>query len=393
MAVDQQGRALFSEIVRAMASDTEVIEAVVAAARSDSPAVASLPIAENRRHIAVMVTAGLSAFADRESPRREDFAAAAQLGADRAAQGIELTELLRGVHAGRSRAIAITMERSRASGVPADLLLDVMLDFERYAGALERHVVSGYHAAELQLSRTARDTRTQWLRRLLLEEVPPEELRQTGLPLHRRYFCLVSDITDPGQAQTVERRLACPDGVFGLIEGRLTGLITRLPAPEEVTGKELVVIAPAVSLREIPEVYSTCCAALAAAGARRGLHNLSDLAVETALATQPVLAGILGRELLGVLDPADRYHRQLVSTALAYLDTGRRLDQTAAALHLHANTVRYRLSRLATMTGWSPDRATPGQPVPLQAARDWWALKTWLTNSPTARSADGRSGR
>ncbi|WP_020388275.1 PucR family transcriptional regulator [Kribbella catacumbae] len=377
MAVDQQGRALFGEIVRSMATDAEVVDAVVAAARSDSPAVAGLPIAENRRHIAVMVVAGLTAFADREGPGREDFAAAAQLGADRAAQGIGLTELLRGVHAGRSRAIAITMERSRASGVPADLLLDVMLDFERYAGALERHVVSGYHAAELQLSRTARDTRTQLLRRLLLEELPLEGLSRAGLPPNRTYFCLVSDITDPGQAQAVERRLACPDGVFGLVEGKLTGLMTRLPARDQVTSDELVVVAPAVPLREIPKVYSTCCAALAAAGARHGLYHLSDLAVETALATQPVLATILAQELLGVLDPIDRYHRQLVTTAVAYLDTGRRLDQTATALHLHANTVRYRLSRLTALTGWSPDRPNH----PLQTARDWWALTTWLKTS------------
>jgi len=380
MAVDEQGRALFSEIVRTMASDPGVVEAVVTAARSDSPAVASLPIAENRRHIAVIVAAALTAFADREGPRHEDFAAAAQLGADRAAQGIGLTELLQGVHAGRSRTIAITMERSRALGVPADLLLEVMLDFERYVGALERHVVSGYHAAELELSRTARDTRTQLLRRLLLEELPHEEVGRIGLAANRTYFCLVSDVTDPAQAQAVERRIACPDGVFGLVEGRLTGLVPRLPAPGQITTDELVVVAPAVPLREIPTVYPTCCAALAAATGRHGLQHLSDLAVETALATQPVLAGILARELFGVLDPADRYHRQLVSTALAYLTAGRRLDQTAAALHLHANTVRYRLSRLTAMTGWSPDQPRPGHPAGLKAARDWWALTTWLSS-------------
>ncbi|MFI5707585.1 PucR family transcriptional regulator [Kribbella sp. NPDC051620] len=375
MAIDQQGRALFTEIVRTMATDAEVIEAVVEAARRDSPAVAGLPIAENRRHIALMVTAGLTAFADRDSPRSEDFAAAVQLGADRAAQGIGLTELLRGVHAGRSRAIALTMERSRASGVPAGLLVDVMLDFERYAGELERHVVSGYHAAELRLSRTPR---IQLLRRLFLEDVPLEELGRAGLSLDRVYRCVVSDVADPGQAQAVERRLACPDGLFGLVEGKLAGLVTRSPSADQVTARELVVVAPPTPLREIPKVYSTARAALVAAGDRRGLHNLSDLAVETALATQPVLATILAQELLGVLDPADRYHRQLVSTALAYLDTGRRLDQTAAALHLHPNTVRYRLSRLTALTGWSADGSHPG---PLQAARDWWALRTWLTTS------------
>ncbi|MFC0627397.1 PucR family transcriptional regulator [Kribbella deserti] len=374
-------RARFSAVVREMAADPAVIEAVVEAARGDSPEVASLPIAENRRHIAVMVAAGLAAFDDSTGPGVEDFAAAARLGTDRAAQGIPLTELLRGVHAGRSRAIAIAVERSRAAGVPSGVLLDVLLEFERYAGALERHVVSGYHTAELQLARTVRDVRSQVLRRLLLgqePEVSPDELGRVHLDPRRSFYCLRSDVTDPVQAQTLERRFADVGGVFGLVEGKLAGLMPRRPGKKLVTADELVVVAPAAPLREIPALYETCGHALSAANAsdRRGLHQLQDLAVETALATQPALAAILTRDLLGSLDPADAFHRQLAQTAKAYLDADRRLDRTAAALHLHPNTVRYRLSRLTALTGWSLD--APSESV-LHTLRDWWALQNWLS--------------
>lgn len=377
-------RAQFSDVVRAMATDPDVIEAVVEAARNDSPEVASLPIAENRRHIAVMVAAGLAAFDDSDGPGVEDFAAAARLGTDRAAQGIPLTELLKGVHAGRSRVIAIAVERSRAIGVPSDVLLDVLLDFERYAGALERHVVSGYHTAELQLARTKRDIRAQVLRKLLLGEgedqqieVSDEELSRVNLSRRRSYFCLRSDVADPVQSEAIERRLADAGGVFGLVEGKLAGLIPRLPGKKLITADELVVAAPAAPLKEIPALYAMAGNALATAraGGRHGLHQLADLAVETALATQPDLAAILARDLLGALDPGDAFHRQLVQTAKAYLDTDRRLDRTAAALHLHPNTVRYRLSRLTALTGWSPDTTSSGT---LHTMRDWWALHTWL---------------
>ncbi len=104
-----------------------------------------------------------------------------------------------------------------------------------------------------------------------------------------------------------------------------------------------------------------------------------ELAGEIALAAQPVLAELLGDTLLGALDPGDEFHRELAATALAYLDHGRRLDQTATALHVHPNTVRYRLHRLEAITGMSPTLAEPGArwSVP-QTVRWWWALRTWL---------------
>jgi hypothetical protein len=87
-----------------------------------------------------------------------------------------------------------------------------------------------------------------------------------------------------------------------------------------------------------------------------------------------MLAGFLSSGLLGALDPADDFHRGLVATALAYLDHGQRLDLTAGALHLHPNTVRYRLRRLQDLTGFG----TPAEGLPvLETIRWWWALRAW----------------
>jgi DNA-binding PucR family transcriptional regulator len=62
-----------------------------------------------------------------------------------------------------------------------------------------------------------------------------------------------------------------------------------------------------------------------------------------------------------------------VTTALSFLDRGQRLDRTATALHLHPNTVRYRLRRLHELTGFND---TGGSPV-TETVRWWWALRTW----------------
>jgi DNA-binding PucR family transcriptional regulator len=50
----------------------------------------------------------------------------------------------------------------------------------------------------------------------------------------------------------------------------------------------------------------------------------------------------------------------LLETLGAYLSEGRSLEATARLLFVHPNTVRYRLRRIATITGWDPTDAREG---------------------------------
>jgi hypothetical protein len=508
-------RDTLAAILRAMITDPAVLTEVATAART-SPEVARLPIAENLRHIQVLLASGLAGFERPDVPDApdtpdvpEDDPTATRLGADRAEQGVPLTALLRGVHAGRIRALQIGVERGRAAGVPDAVLLDALLLFDRHAGAMERQVIAGYHAAELERARTSRDERTQVLRRLLHAEPGPapgpEELRRAGLRPEAAYRCVLADVADPVRARALERRLTAPDAVFGLVDGRFAGLLpesagtppthprapgagsgpaggtdkparptqrsqptrptqperpteprepagstnpvapenpthptraadspspTRLTNPAHPTDStsssadsthptdatdptdptDLVIIGPAVSLAALPDTHRLCADALEAARAAgaTGPHLLTDLAAETALAARPDLAATLAGELLGRLDPADAFHRELARTALTFLDLGHRLDLTAAALHLHPNTVRYRLAKLSRLA--SPPPATrpartprpapapapaqpPTAPSPAQEWDDprllptlrwWWALRTWLATATPA---------
>jgi hypothetical protein len=371
-------------LLRDMAGDRRVVEELVDAARSCSAELARLPAEENRRHIAVLLAAGLAAFERLADPSAHDFAEATRLGADRAAQGVPLAALLRGVQAGRTRAFEIAIHRGRGAGIADEVLLEAALELDRYAGALERHVIDGYHAAELELARSRRDEGTGLLRRLLLGEpagARPEELARFRLQADCRYHCLVSDVSDPVRARALEQRWSACGGLFGTVEGRLAGLTPRPPSAGTVDPSVLVIVAPAAPLGQAGGGYALCVTALqgAARFGRRGLHDVVDVAGETALTLQPRLAGLLSDALLGPLKPADEFHRELASTALAYLDHGQRLDRTALALHVHPNTVRYRLRRLQEITGMPP---VPGDAeerlTVLQTLRWWWALHTWL---------------
>jgi hypothetical protein len=375
-------------LLRDMAADPRIVDALVDAARAAAPEVARLPAAENRRHIADLLGVGLAAFERSTDPGSQDFASATRLGADRAAQGVPLGALLRGVQACRTLVFEIAIERGRAAGITYEVLLAGALELDRYVNALERHVIDGYHAAETELARTRRDAGTDLLRRLLLgrsTETPVDELARFGLNPAARYHCVVGAATDADLARRVEHRWSGCGGLFGTVEGRVAALMPRPPAADTVDAGLLVVVAPAAPLVRIGPVYRLCVEAWRAGHGfgRRGLYTVADLAGEVALAGQARLAELLSDALLGGLRPADEFHRELASTALAYLDHGQRLDQTAAALHVHPNTVRYRLRRLQDLTGMPSIPAENGTRLTvLQTLRWWWALHTWLDAPP-----------
>ncbi|MBB4678631.1 PucR family transcriptional regulator [Crossiella cryophila] len=380
-------------ILRALAvvaADDRVVARVTSAARAHSPEVARLPEAENRRHIATLLAEGIAHLERGDAHEEGEFTAAQALGADRAAQGVSIGGLLRGVHAGRTELIRASVELARATAADDATILDFIVDLDRYVGAVERHIISGYHTAELQLSRTARDLNTQVLRRLLVPDgdfPDAAELGRAGLRPAEHYHCVVSEVTDPGRARALEARLQPFGGVYGLVEGRLAGLAQQPPSAAE-EDEVLLVAAPATALTGLREVYPMCVRALAVAARSgvRGVHRLTDLAGETALAAYPALAQTLAAELMRPLDEKSGFHQEIAATALCYLDHGRRLTATATALHIHANTVRYRLDRLAELTEIDLSETSPtGRSNVLTTLHTWWALRTWLAGATAGR--------
>ncbi|MEU7922251.1 helix-turn-helix domain-containing protein [Micromonospora zamorensis] len=357
----------FGALLRDLAADAAVVDEVARAARANSPEVARLPAGEVRRQVVLLLASGLGALERHEDPAGRDFTEARRLGADRAAQGISVAGLLGSVQAGRDRAVELVVRHGRAAGIADEVLLEGLLTIGRYAAAVERAVVAGHRAAERELIGTGAAGRARLLRRLLLggpTGTSSAELTRFGLRPDGRYHCLVGTAPDPARTHALHRQLIRHGGLLGTVEDRLAGLLPRCPGT--VPADLLVLVAPAQPLERT-----------AARRRLRGLRRVTDLAGETALAAQPALAELLRGALLGALDPADEFHRELATTALAWLDHGQRLDQTAAALHVHPNTVRYRLRRLREVTGGPPVEEGARSTVP-EIIHWWWALRSWL---------------
>jgi hypothetical protein len=360
---------MFRDLLMSGGDDRSLLEATVAAARSGSPPVGALPEEEVRRHVQAMVRAALTALEHGGEIGEQDLAAAGRLGADRARQGVPVAALLDGFQAGRSQVIRLVIERGRAAGLPADDLLEGMTRIDAITTQLEHRMVHAHRITELETARTTRDSAVQRLRQLLHGE-------PAGSPLDpgRAYHCVVSEVSDPAMAQRLEPGLA-GSGLCGLVDGRLAALVTRPPALPD--GAPLLVMSPAAPPAALPQLYGLCRRALQAAETegRTGLCRLTDLALVTATAAEPELGRLLAADLLGALDPGEVFHHELVATALAYLDHRGRIEPTAAALHVHPNTVKYRVRRLQELTGHP--LSGPGGGAVTGTAQWWWALRIW----------------
>jgi PucR C-terminal helix-turn-helix domain len=375
---DPAGRAAIEGIIGRMRCDPAVLDSVVDAAREKSPPVAALPVREVRRHIAALLDSVAGAFAD---PRGlgEGAGVAGALAVERATQGVPLAALLDGFQAGRVHVLLKLTEQARAAGVPTDALIDALVELDSYTNELQNRIIHAYRSAELSFARTGYAVRVQALRDLL-HGAEGACAADAGLDQQQRYHCLIADVTDPRQAPRIEAALAPAGGMAGFVDGYLCCLATRLDRAERVADIA-VVASPPVLPGELPAAYRVCRAALASARLRglRGLHLVTQLAAVIAVDAHPELGAMLAGQLLARLDTAKEFHRLLAKTALTYLDQGCHADATAAALHVHPNTVKHRLRRFAELTGFGA-AGRPAEPA-AQALRWWWSLDAWLRNA------------
>jgi PucR C-terminal helix-turn-helix domain len=253
----------------------------------------------------------------------------------------------------------------------ATLISEVLSDVER------EHAVS--------IARRDATHRADFLRDLASGRITAERLGAEagayGLDLAQPYVAVRADVSDDAAASALEAKIrqsgaTSEHRVFQtVVDGRLFAVAPQAPkAPEDVT---LAVGAPML-LQDVHRSFAEAEAALATASAFgvTGLVELTALGPLALATAAGSLAARLEREHFGELDELGRPGKEIEHTMLTLLDLDHNVDATAARLHLHRNTVRYRVTRFRNLTGL--DLRRTGDLVTA-----WWLLK-WRQARPTA---------
>jgi hypothetical protein len=258
------------------------------------------------------------------------------------------------------RRVSAAARRQGADAEQLGLLAEAIF---AYIDELSADSVEGYAQAQRE-QEGERQRRRRELLALLLRDPPADEAevraaaQAAGWRLPRTAAPLA--VAEAGLAR-VGRRLPA-DALVGSVEGVGCALVSGAAGPSRMAELEraaehtTAALGPTVSRAELPGAWSLASAALRAAetGAIEGsgLIRAEDHLTELLLFESAGLTGRLAERRLAPLDeltPAAR--ARMEETALAFVQHGGNAAAMARALHLHPQTIRYRLTRLRELFG------------------------------------------
>lgn len=320
-----------------------------------------------------------------------DEAAAADLvasAANRAAEGSPIEHLLQDYVTGTAAMWRVIAESTRPEEQASLVALtDVLFG---YLGTVSTLVVRGFQHQTAQIGMGERDARFDLYTALLTGAAPDQVAARVGIPLAPRYLVLrlrlgagrppsehgrAAHLEQARRATTVHRLLAgAADGeVLALVgdpEGTALVPLPARPSPTEDADVRALLGRLATALGAPVHAGAAVAAPDAVPAAARQAEEVLELVLATG--REPgawSLADVLvpyqltrpgpGRDLLAERMRALDEHPDWEATLRAFLAAGYDRRRTAEALHVHPNTVDYRLGRVAEVC--AVDATDPAQ--------------------------------
>jgi len=340
--------------------------------REEIPDFRRLPVDTLAGAIRGNVGRALTALRDVRAPTEAELEQAAEIGRERAEQGLTVDAVL---HAYR---ISITAVWSRFGELARERGADVasVLAFSEtlwlWADAVMDIVGTAHREVELEQAREEQQRRDAFVLALLSGTLDAAELRLQsatfGLDADRSYIPFrARSAGGPGLTRRVAVGLAGDDGLVTGLDRDFAGIAARVPAavPRVVCG-----LGPPARLEALPASFASASRALqtAVAFGQEGTLTLADLSIRPAILADEALGDAFVARYLEPLEGRGRLGAELETTLRAWFDQEMRVEDTARALHVHANTLRHRLKRFEEATG-----ATLRDPRDLVEL--WWALE------------------
>jgi DNA-binding PucR family transcriptional regulator len=288
-------------------------------------------------------TVGLLARAFAGDLQRDDLRLIRDLAARRVHQGISLEAFL---HAYRVALFAY-WDACAQEATRADLSRDAGLQLARAAldamDLMTSQAAEGYLREESRLQaesgRQARDA----IERMLAGR-PPGNVRLPAAPL----VTVVGQAVDDAAREALRERL--PRALIARREDEIVIVASARTAPAALEHRGRFGISlPTETVTGIQQAYREATLALSYATDTRPVVELADLS-----AFECLLVGADATTRAVIAAQPGLAEEEDVATVHAFAQADLNVRRAAATLHVHPNTIRYRLERIATETGHDP---------------------------------------
>ncbi len=344
---------------------------VIAAVRAQVPAYRDLP-EEEQENLASAVQMALQGFLTSSSaphdtdpalPMAPAIEGAYELGRGEAGNGRTLDSLMSAYRVGAREAWQRIAGAAAAEGMEAAQIVAYAAELFAYIDALSASSVSGY-ADELATQGREQERIRERLAVALLTGSSPADVdaaanRASWTPPQR----LAAVLIDADRAVRLRARLGeralWPEGDLANLPSAAAVLLvppdrTLLAVVAEMPGQALVVRGPDRPWREVAASFRRAARAweyLRSTG-RNGWVEADDLLPELLVTADPDALADLRTRVLQPLDGLPEATRQrLEETLRTWLLLRGRRDAAADALHIHSQTVRYRMSQIRALFG------------------------------------------
>jgi hypothetical protein len=366
------------------------------AAESDAPRRAAVRVAELPSYQAIpfrellgqirrSFIAGLTGLTERRMPGAdEDVSIYEQSGEARARAGVTLADMI--------LCWTMSLEVARAdafrwapAGENRDALLLEAVELMTAWNTLGMNASTAAHRrVELQLARQENHDAANLVRSVLLGGTVDRvigQLERFGIDPARAHYAVRVRPEGAFDLGRIERWLgtwqssARPNGLVGLIDGDVAGFVADPPADSAVP--VCAGLAGPTPLSGIADAFRLASRALDAARAvgRTGLTDLGALGLlPSVLSDADVARSVLDRYVRPV-EQDGRGGITVLKTVESYLAHDCLAPETATALGVHPNTVRYRIGQFEQLTGCSLRHTESLVEV-------WWALRRYGIRPP-----------
>ena len=346
----------------------ELARTMVALFRSDIAGYTRLPesviagqiLAVSQRNVELF----FRSITELRGPTEDELVPFRESARSRAEEGLPLEDLLHAYRLGGRLGWEALVAAAEPEEYPA--LLSAAELLMRYIDSVSSVVAQTYLDEHQHL--VSEEERRQ--RALLEALVHPERdvpalrdlAERVGFPIAERYRPFAKTL--PGAPTHAHSQLASElrtRGVLALTEGdRVTGLATEDADAAFFDGPRSLYALGAPAPRAELAIALADMRMLLGFAKRAGMEGAIEVdgfLLELLLARSPDLADRLAGRVLGPLDAyAERRSSDLLETLEAFLACELDRRRTAQQLHVHPNTLDYRLRRIAELTGLEPGR-------------------------------------
>lgn len=362
-----------AELLRALLADLDqIVVRLVDKIREEIESFSAVPIEE--QHFAAGASVRLlilELLGESEGdPAREAVAA---LGERRAEQGVPVEDVLRAWRIGVDHVIFEARRIAERDHYRPETVFDLLQQALSTADDAMVSLAEGHREAE-EPTETADPQRSReaFLLAALGGEAGVAELRNQATALGLELSAPQSAFRAPGagerEVERIRELLEAGGGIRGLAmiaAGELVGFAAGEPPRGAV---ELLATGPPVAFEDLPESFRIAgrVAAAAQAFSLAGVHDIQSAGLHVAvLESADVGQALIDRYVVPVRESSSG--EELLASVRAYLDCNAKIDPAAQRLHVHPNTLRYRIGRFEELTG--AELAETEQTVGI-----WWAL-------------------